>query len=77
MEPFELLSSDDDTNDKPRAKKNINSVAGMMINIKDNEEYEQDDEFNDGDVGNYHYESESEEEEEAGDKNEAGEGKRQ
>ena len=40
METFDLLSSDDDTNKKPCAKKNINYVAGMKINIGGDEEYE-------------------------------------
>ena len=54
METFELLRSDDDTNKKPRAKKNIDLVTGMVINTRDNQEYKHDDEINDGDVGNHH-----------------------
>ena len=75
METFKFLSSDDGTNKKPSARKNINYVAGMMINTGDDEEYEHDDELNEGNVRNDDYELESGEEEEAGEGKRKGQGK--
>ena len=45
-----MFSSDNDINKKPRAKKNINYVAGMVINTGDNEGYEHNDELKEGNV---------------------------
>ena len=69
VKTFELFPSDDDAYKKPRAKKNIYSVADMMIHTGDNREHEHDDELDDGNVWNDDYELQSEEEEEAGDEN--------
>ena len=64
-----MLSSDNDPNKKHRAKKNINSVADMMIHTGGDREHEHDDELDDGNVWNDDYELESEEEEKTGDEN--------
>ena len=66
METFELLTSDDDANKKPCAKKNINYFTGMIINTGGGKKYEHNDELAEGDVRKDDYElgSDGEENEE-------------